>query len=231
MRFANGMRSKPVPGTTYRAGARSVVVLIAERRSDAGHFNWSSIVTTSLQLTYGGVFLAVFANQVGLPVPSVVFLMAAGALSAHGECARASLSCWVFWVAWQGMGYGSGSAASGVRRLCGYSAGSAADPRAAPGMRRKSFAVMVSRYCVWPSFIPGLDAVMPPLGGAEGVSAHGFLCPRCSRQLPLVVRLCRAGLSSSRTNWILQFVGSNISGPPSASRLGFRSFSMPAGGD
>jgi membrane protein DedA with SNARE-associated domain len=41
-------------------------------------------VTTSLQLTYGGVFLAVFANQVGLPIPSIAFLMAAGALSAHG---------------------------------------------------------------------------------------------------------------------------------------------------
>ena len=42
-------------------------------------------MTTSLQLTYTGVLLAVFANQLCLPVPSVVFLMAAGALSAHGE--------------------------------------------------------------------------------------------------------------------------------------------------
>ena len=41
-------------------------------------------MTTSSQLTYGGVLLAVFANQVGLPVPSVAFLMVAGALSAHG---------------------------------------------------------------------------------------------------------------------------------------------------
>ena len=42
-------------------------------------------MTTLLQLTYTGVFLAVLAQQVGLPIPSVVFLMAAGALSAHGE--------------------------------------------------------------------------------------------------------------------------------------------------
>ena len=35
---------------------------------------------TSLQLTYGGVLLAVFANQICLPIPSVVFLIAAGAL-------------------------------------------------------------------------------------------------------------------------------------------------------
>ena len=41
-------------------------------------------MTTLLQLTYSGLFLAVLAQQVGLPIPSVVFLMAAGALSARG---------------------------------------------------------------------------------------------------------------------------------------------------
>ena len=45
---------------------------------------------TSLQLTYGGVLLAVSANQICLPVPSVVFLITAGALSAH-EDMRASI--------------------------------------------------------------------------------------------------------------------------------------------
>ena len=37
------------------------------------------------QLTYSAILLAVFANQICLPIPSIVFLMAAGALSAHGE--------------------------------------------------------------------------------------------------------------------------------------------------
>ena len=41
-------------------------------------------MTILLQLTYGGLFLAVLGQQVGLPIPSVVFLMAAGALSARG---------------------------------------------------------------------------------------------------------------------------------------------------
>jgi len=40
---------------------------------------------TPPQLTYAGVLVAVLANQLCLPVPSIVFLMAAGALSAHGE--------------------------------------------------------------------------------------------------------------------------------------------------
>ena len=41
-------------------------------------------MNTLLQLTYSGLFIAVLAQQVGLPIPSVVFLMAAGALMARG---------------------------------------------------------------------------------------------------------------------------------------------------
>ena len=41
-------------------------------------------MTTTWELTYTGVLLAVFANQICLPVPSIVFLMAAGAISARG---------------------------------------------------------------------------------------------------------------------------------------------------
>jgi membrane protein DedA with SNARE-associated domain len=42
-------------------------------------------MTIPSELTYTGVLLAVFANQLCLPVPAIVFLMAAGALSAHGH--------------------------------------------------------------------------------------------------------------------------------------------------
>jgi membrane protein DedA with SNARE-associated domain len=40
---------------------------------------------TPPRLTYAGVLVAVLANQLCLPVPAIVFLMAAGALSAHGH--------------------------------------------------------------------------------------------------------------------------------------------------
>ena len=46
-------------------------------------------MTTSLQLTYSGLFLGVLAQQVGLPIPSVVFLMAAGSLAARGAMSPA----------------------------------------------------------------------------------------------------------------------------------------------
>ena len=133
-------------------------------------------MTTLLQLTYSGLFLAVLAQQLGLPIPSVVFLMAAGALSAHGKM-NPSDHCTFGYFGLPGrrMGYGSGSAASGVLRLCGYSAGSLPTREAAPGMRKKRFAVMVSPVLCVAKFLPGLDAVIPPLCGAEGVSLTLFL--------------------------------------------------------
>jgi len=39
---------------------------------------------TSLELTYTGVLLAVFANQLCLPIPAIVFLMAGGGLPDGG---------------------------------------------------------------------------------------------------------------------------------------------------
>jgi len=52
-------------------------------------------VNTLLQLTYSGLFLAVLAQQVGLPIPSVVFLMAAGALAARGAMSPTIIAVFV----------------------------------------------------------------------------------------------------------------------------------------
>ena len=132
-------------------------------------------MTTSLQLSYGGVLLGVFAQQVGVPVPSVVFLMAAGALSAHGVMSPAVivflgvLACLAGDGIWFWIGRRWGSKA--VRLLCRLTP----DPRSCSRDAQEKF----RRYglpvlCV-AKFLPGLDAVMPPLGGAEGVSVTRFL--------------------------------------------------------
>ncbi len=127
------------------------------------------------ELTYIGVLLAVFANQLCLPVPSVIFLMAAGALSARGEM-RVSiivslgiLGCLVADWLWFWFGRRWGSQA--VHLLCRLSP----DPRECATNARKNF----HRYglfvlCV-AKFFPGLDGLMPPLAGAEGVSLPRFL--------------------------------------------------------
>jgi len=132
-------------------------------------------MTDPSQLTYTGVLLAVFAQQLCLPIPSVVFLMTAGALSAQGGM-QTSIAVMVGVIAclaadglwfWFGRRWGS----QVTRRLCRFSG----DPRKCSKNAQEKF----RRYglpvlCV-AKFLPGLDIVMPPLVGAEGASPAGFL--------------------------------------------------------
>ncbi len=129
---------------------------------------------TPPQLTYAGVLLAVLANQLCLPVPSIVFLMAAGALSAHGDMQMSTvvllsvLPCLAADGIWFWLGRKWGSQA--VRILCRLTP----DPRRCSRDAHDKF----GRYglpllCV-AKFFPGLDGLMPPLAGAEGVSLTGF---------------------------------------------------------
>jgi membrane protein DedA with SNARE-associated domain/rhodanese-related sulfurtransferase len=132
-------------------------------------------VIASVHLTYTGVLLAVFAEQLCLPIPSIVFLMAAGALSSQGQMRTSIIVCvgvsgclaadgiW-FWL---GRRWGSRV----IRLLCRLTA----DPRrcsqnALEKFRRYGLPIL----CV-AKFVPGLNLIMPPLVGAEGVSPAGFL--------------------------------------------------------
>ena len=129
---------------------------------------------TPPQLTYTGVLLAVLANQLCLPVPAIVFLMAAGALSAHGYMHASTvvllsvLPCLAadgIWF-WLGRKWGSQVSADTVPPYT--------RPRTCSSDAHHKF----GRYglpllCV-AKFVPGLDGLMPPLAGAEGVSLTGF---------------------------------------------------------
>jgi len=129
----------------------------------------------SSQLTYAGVLLAVLANQACLPIPAVVVLMAAGALSAHGNMSIgiiilvSVLGCLLGDGIWFWFGRRWGTAA--MRLLCRF----ADDPRKCSKNAQEKF----RRYglpvlCV-SKFIPGLDGFMPPLAGAQGVPLARFL--------------------------------------------------------
>ena len=140
------------------------------------------------------VLLAVFANQLCLPIPSVVVLMAAGALSAHGGMHTsiivfcAVLGCLAGDGIWFWFGRKWGSRA--IRLLCQFTS----DPRnSAKKARNKFRRYGLSVLCV-AKFLPGLDAAMPPLAGAEAVPLDGIPCRRCGREPPLGWFLCRAGL-------------------------------------
>jgi membrane protein DedA with SNARE-associated domain/rhodanese-related sulfurtransferase len=132
-------------------------------------------MTPPSQLTYAAVSIAVLANQLCLPVPGILFLMAAGALSAHGHMQTgivvllSVLPCLAADGIWFLLGRKWGSQT--MRLLCRLST----DPRTCSRNAHEKF----GRYglpllCV-AKFLPGLDAVIPPLAGAEGVSPAGFL--------------------------------------------------------
>ena len=132
-------------------------------------------MTSSPELNYLGILLAVLAEQLCLPVPSGLLLMAAGALSARGKMRTsiivslgilACLSADGIWF-WFGRRWGS----QAMRLICRLTA----DPRKSSRDAHEKF----SRYglalvCV-ARFFPGLGAVLPPLAAAEGVSVASFL--------------------------------------------------------
>ncbi len=129
------------------------------------------------QLTYTGIGLAVFAQQLSLPVPSVVFLMTAGALAAQGEghlhlslvLLAGVLGCLGadgFWF-WLGRRWGSNV----IRLVCSLTS----DPRHSKENSRRIFDRWGLRLLLVAKFVPGLDAVAPPLAGAEGASISGFV--------------------------------------------------------
>lgn len=119
--------------------------------------------------------LAIFANQVCLPIPSVVFLMAAGSLSAHGQLQPAILlplsvvACvaadgiW-FWV---GRCWGFRP----MRLLCALSS----NPRICFMDAQKKFQRYGLRLLFVSRFLPGVDGIMPPLAGASNVSTWRFI--------------------------------------------------------
>lgn len=128
-----------------------------------------------VQLTYGGLLLAVFAQQLCLPIPSIAFLMAAGALAARGTMqasiviALGVLGCLAgdgIWF-WVGRKWGS----KAMRLLCRLSG----DPRRCSEKGREKFRRYGLPILLVAKFFPGLDLVMPPLAAAEGVSVPAFL--------------------------------------------------------
>lgn len=130
---------------------------------------------TTLHLTYTGVLLAVFAEQLCLPIPSVVFLITAGALASQGQMQTSIIvllgisSCIAADGIWFWLGRRWGSQAT--RLLCRFTR----DPKScSEGALSKFRRYGLPVLCV-AKFVPGLNLVMPPLVGAEGVSVAVFL--------------------------------------------------------
>ena len=126
-------------------------------------------------ITYPTILLAVFANQLCLPVPAVLFLITAGALVGTGSL-NFSIVVLVGVVGSLAADYGWFMAGRWggfrvVRTLCAFSAnGQHSAVRA-----RTLFARWGLPGLVLAKFVPGLDGLMPPLAGALNVTTVLFL--------------------------------------------------------
>jgi len=126
-------------------------------------------------ITYPAIFIAVFANQLCLPVPAVLFLMTAGALVASGSLNLGSVIlagvvgslladyAWFMLGRWQGYRV--------VRALCSFSM----DGRHCSTRARRFFARRGLPGLMFAKFVPGLDGLMPPLAGATNVTTVRFI--------------------------------------------------------
>lgn len=132
-------------------------------------------MTSYSHLTYIGVLVAVFANQLCLPVPAVVFLIAAGALSAHGHMSASLIAllsvlpCLAADSLWFWFGRRWGSQA--MRLLCRLTP----EPRRCAENAHRTFGRYGLPVLFVAKFLPGLDGLLPPLAGAEGLPFPCFL--------------------------------------------------------
>jgi membrane protein DedA with SNARE-associated domain len=135
----------------------------------------NAIVQFLLEHGYSVLFAASFAHQIGFPLPGPLFLLAAGALAAKGALdpgvalGVAVLACvladWVWYEAGRRMG----------DRVLRFIHRLAPDPALAEQRAKERFAKHGPPTLLFCKFVPGLDAVVPPMTGASGTSRIRFL--------------------------------------------------------
>jgi len=126
-------------------------------------------------ITYPTILMAVFANQLCLPIPAVLFLITAGALVASGSLNLGGVilagvvGCLLADYAWFLAGRWWGHRI--IRALCAFSM----DGQYPAVRARKLFARRGLPSLMFAKFVPGLDGLMPPLAGMLNAPSVPFL--------------------------------------------------------
>ncbi len=128
-----------------------------------------------LHITYPILFLSVFGRQLCLPVPALLFLLSAGAMAGAGKLSFfgilivAVLGCLLADLVWYEAGCRRGRRV--LRMLCAL----APDPSKCIRDSKLSFAARGLPALLIAKFVPGLDAIAPPLAGMAGTPRLSFL--------------------------------------------------------
>ena len=135
----------------------------------------NAIVEFVLKHGYTILFGAIFAHQAGLPVPGPLFLLAAGALAAAGKLGllpaiglavvATVLADWPWYEAGRRRGI---KVLHFIHRL-------SRDPDYHDRKAQETFARHGLSILLISKFVPGLDAVAPPLAGISHTSRTRFL--------------------------------------------------------
>jgi membrane protein DedA with SNARE-associated domain len=135
----------------------------------------NAIVQFVMKHGYSILFAAIFAHQIGFPIPGPLFLLAAGALAATGKLGLvpalglAVIACvladWVWYEAGRQWG----------ERVLHFIHRLTRDPDAHDRRAKETFARYGLRILLLAKFVPGLDAVTPPLAGISLTSRLRFL--------------------------------------------------------
>ena len=135
----------------------------------------NTFVQVLMKHGYSALFASVFACQMALPVPAILFLMAAGVLAGSGQLSLgvtlglAVIACLLADLLWYEAGRRWGD------QILHFIYGLAADPHAAVRRAKRNFHRHGLRTLMIAKFVVGLDAAAPPLAGLSGTSRLRFL--------------------------------------------------------
>jgi membrane protein DedA with SNARE-associated domain/rhodanese-related sulfurtransferase len=135
----------------------------------------NAIVQLLVNHGYSVLFVSVFARQMWLPVPAILFLIAAGALADSGRMTLAAalglaiVACLLADMVWYEAGRRWGN------QILHFIYGLALDPDAAARRSKETFVRHGARTLMLAKFVVGLDAATPPLAGVSGTSRTRFI--------------------------------------------------------
>jgi len=135
----------------------------------------AELISFLLRHGYAVLFVAVFLEQFGVPVPSAPILLAAGALAAHGDLSFTAIliigtAASLFGdLVWYELGRRRGHRV--LRLICRLSL----EPDSCVRRTEDVFSRYGERALLLAKFIPGLGVAIPPMAGHQGMSLARFV--------------------------------------------------------